>query len=62
MNANADALSRLPLTAIGEDISQNVTSAHMLELVQAPVTEKDVAGETASDQILSRVLKYINSG
>ena len=62
LNGNADALSRLPLPVVEGDASQQVYSVHMMELVHAPVTEKDVARETACDQVLAEVLKQVLEG
>ena len=62
LNGNADALSRLPLPVLEGDVSQHVYSVHMMELVNAPATEKDVARETARDPVLAEVLKQVLEG
>ena len=61
-NGNADALSRLPLPACEDDVSQQVQSVHMMELVNAPVTEKDVARETQIDPVLAEVIRNVSEG
>ena len=61
LNGNADALSRLPLPS-SEDTSRQVVSVHMMELVHSPVTEKEVAQETALDKVLSKVMQYVLRG
>ena len=62
LNANADALSRLPLPASEDDISQEVAGVHMMELVHAPVSEEDVAQQTAADPVLSIVIQQVLKG
>ena len=55
LNANADALSRLPLEALEGDVSQSCVGVHMMELLSSPVTEEEVRKETSNDPILSVV-------
>ena len=62
LNGNADALSRLPLPMSEGDVSQQISSVHMMELVHAPVTEKDVALESTADPILSVVIRKVLEG
>jgi transposase InsO family protein len=62
LNGNADALSRLPLPVANNEVSQQVVGVHMMELVHAPVTEKDVARETLSDPVLSKVFTSVQEG
>ena len=61
-NANADALSRLPLDAHNGDISQIVVSVSMMELVNSPVSEHDVRLATRTDPVLGLVLNRILEG
>ena len=61
-NANADALSRLPLDANSGDISQKVVSVSMMELANSPVSEHDVRLATRTDPILGVVLNQILEG
>ncbi len=62
LNGNADALSRLPLPARDDEVSQVVIGVHMMELINAPVNEVDVVRETKLDSVLSLVLLYVVEG
>ena len=62
LNGNADALSRLPLQSQDDEVSQEMISVHMMELVSAPVTEKEVSAETIADPVLSKVIKRVVEG
>ena len=62
LNGNADALSRLPLPLLEGDISQQISSVHMMELVHSPVTEKEVSQETSKDPLLSVILRKVLEG
>ena len=62
LNGNADFLSRLPLKAQKEDISQAVNQVHMMNLVEAPVNVATVRGETRRDPVLSHVCQNILNG
>ena len=62
LNGNADALSRLPLESRDEDVTQPCASVHMMELVNAPVTELEVKEQTAKDKILNEVRHYVLNG
>ena len=62
LNGNADALSRLPLPVKDFEVSQQIMSVHMMELVSSPVTENEVLLETLSDPVLSIVVKFVKEG
>ena len=62
VNSNADGLSRLPLDARSEDVSQTVVSVSMMELVSAPATEKEVRAATRNDAELGLVLNRTLEG
>ncbi len=62
LNGNADALSRLPLPAQEDEVSQVVIGVHMMELINAPVNEADVVRETSLDSVISLVLLYVMEG
>ena len=62
LNGNADCLSRLPLPASTEDISNSTTSVNMLELIHSPVTASEVRNSTSLDPVLSRVYDFIQKG
>ena len=59
-HANADGLSRLPLESV--DYTRKELSMNMLEMVNAPVTEKEVAMYTRRDPLLSRVYDQVLNG
>ena len=61
-HCNADGLSRLPLEAQSEDISQSRGLIHMMELVNSPVSEIEVREETRKDSLLLCVLSNILTG
>ena len=61
-NGNADALSRLPLDARNGDASKKVISVAMMELVRAPVTEKEVRSQSRIDPVLSLVISFVLDG
>ena len=61
-NGNADALSRLPLDARSEDVSQRVTSIAMMELVKSPISESELRQSTRNDPVLSVVLQRMLEG
>ena len=61
-HCNADGLSRLPLEAQSEDISQSRGLIHMMELVNSPVSEIEVREETRKDPLLLSVLSKILTG
>ena len=61
-NANTDGLSRLPIGARSEDISQVSASVCMMELAKSPVTEKEVRTATRTDPVLGLVLNRILEG
>ena len=61
-NANADGLSRLPLPAQAQDITQGANTAWMLNMDRAPVTATMVAAETRKDPILRQVMDYVLGG
>ena len=61
-NGNADALSRLPLDARNGEVSQKVVSVAMMELVKAPVTEKEVRDQSRVDPVLSLVIRLVLEG
>ena len=61
--ANADGLSRLPLQrvgSIGYDPESSCFNIHQVESL--PVTGKQLANSTQTDDILSKVHKYITKG
>ena len=61
-HSNADGLSRLPIAAKPEDISQSINSICMLELVNSPVLERDVRLETEREPVLALVLDKVLNG
>ena len=61
-NGNADGLSRLPLEAKAEEVSESFVPVHMMELVNSPVSEKEVAVETRKDPVLAVVLDSVLTG
>ena len=61
-HANSDCLSRLPLQADSSDYSNNESTIHMMDLVQAPLTSADVKLNTSRDPVLSKVLELIYNG
>ena len=61
-HGNADGLSRLPIEAELNDVSQSVSMINMMELVRAPVSEEDVQNGTKSDPLLSKVLSFVLNG
>ena len=61
-HANADCLSRLPLKADSSDCSNNESTIHMMDLVQAPLTSADVKLHTSRDPVMSKVLELIYNG
>ena len=61
-NGNADMLSRLPMMSKNGDFSERVVSVGMMELVKAPVTEKEVRLETRGDAELAVVLGRVLNG
>ena len=58
-NGNADALSRLPLDAKNGDLSKRVFAVAMMELVNAPVTEKEVRSQSKVDPVLNLVINLV---
>ena len=58
-NGNADGLSRLPVGAKREDISQVIQSVQLLELTASPVTEKEMRTATRRDAVLGKVFNAI---
>ena len=61
-NGNADGLSRLPVGAKREDISQVIQSVQLLELTASPVTEREMRTATRRDAVLGKVFNYIVDG
>ena len=61
-NGNADALSRLPLDVQNGEMSQKVVSVLMMELVSAPVTEKEIEIATRNDPVLRMVINMVLEG
>ncbi len=61
-NANADGLSRLPVEALEEDVTGPCIAVHMMELVSAPVSSKEISEETVKDEALSKVLVKVREG
>ena len=61
-NGNADALSRLPLDVQNGEMSQKVVSVLMMELVSAPVTEKEIKIATRNDPVLRMVINMVLEG
>ena len=57
-----DCLSRIPLKAREQDISQAVNQVHMMNLVEAPVNVTVMRVETRRDPTLSQVYQYIMNG
>ena len=62
LHANADGLSRLPLRAKEEDITQSIKSVQMMELAKSPVNEKEVSRETKKEPVLATVLTKVLNG
>ena len=62
LNANADALSRLPIESEEQDITQPIVSVNMIELASAPVTEEDVRKETKKEEVMSKVSNFVREG
>lgn len=58
-HGNADALSRLPLQEKGPESSLDFRVSFIDVM---PITAKDIARETANDQILARVKHFILTG
>jgi hypothetical protein len=61
-NANADALSRLPLDMKAEDVRADIAGIHLTMLAEVPVTETEVRAATRNDPTLSKVLCSILEG
>ena len=61
-NANADALSRLPIDFHPEEVSSKLSSINIAILSASPVTEAEVRTTTRNDSILSTVLCSILEG
>ena len=63
-HANADGLSRLPLSETEKE-TESVTSADLFNLTQVnslPVTSSQIAIQTKRDLILSKVYRYTKNG
>ena len=62
-HANADALSRLPLTELPASVPQPPELILLMEhIASCPITAKQISNWTKRDAILSRVLHFINQG
>ena len=65
-HGNADGLSRLPLPRVsGEEEMGEAAAAHIINVKQInklPVTAARLKEETASDPVLSKVLRYTQRG
>lgn len=61
-HGNADALSRLPLTATSSDVGSDATVYNMRQIAALPLSNKDVERATRRDPILGKVLQYARKG
>ena len=62
-HANADALSRLPLTSTAISVPMPAETVLLMETLDAsPITAADIRTWTRRDPILSRVFRYVESG
>ena len=62
-HCNADALSRLPVPAIGEEEDTPMELVFLMEaMVHFPITADSIEVWTEKDTILSRVYKYVQQG
>jgi transposase InsO family protein len=61
-NANADALSRLPLDLQPQDVCAETAAINLASLIAVPVTEIEVYAATRNDAVLSTVLRSVLEG
>ena len=61
-NANADALSRLPIDADPQEESNIVNDIHMVELEHAPVTADEVKLHSTKDPLIRKVIEWVENG
>jgi hypothetical protein len=61
-NGNADGVSRLPLDARSEDISQKLVYITTMELVKSPISEVKLRQCTRNQSVLSVVLRRLLEG
>ena len=61
-NANADGMSRLPVRAIEEEVSEVSNAIMMVNLSRAPVNSHEIRIHTRRDPTLSRILEFVLNG